>query len=135
MVPPFLAYYGLTASNKSLLQESYNQIKLYRDVLRDRNKTSNNLWFHIALGNVSSQDYGHWSTGMAWAAYGMSRVLATISMSEFSNAMKGQKKDIGNWIDEILDAMYKRADGETGLFRNYVDEDPNGENSFFGFGG
>ncbi len=30
MVPPFLATYGVTTRNRTLLEESYNQIKLYR---------------------------------------------------------------------------------------------------------
>ena len=28
MVPPFLAYYGITTSNQSMLQEAYNQVRL-----------------------------------------------------------------------------------------------------------
>ena len=58
MVPPFLAYYGVTTSNQTLLSEAYNQIKLYRNYLFD---SQTNLWRHITLG--SSTDEGHWSTG------------------------------------------------------------------------
>lgn len=59
MVPPFLAYYGVTTQNISLLQEAYTQISLYRKYLRDT--TANNLWKHIQLG--VGIDNGHWSTG------------------------------------------------------------------------
>ncbi len=60
MVPPFLAYYGVLTSNESLVTEAYNQIKLYRDHLRDTD--ANNLWKHVVLG--SGIDEGHWSTGV-----------------------------------------------------------------------
>lgn len=59
MVPPFLAYYGVTTQNSTLLKEAYTQISLYRKHLRDRK--TNNLWRHIQLGNGT--DDGHWSTG------------------------------------------------------------------------
>lgn len=29
MVPPFLAYYGVTTGNQSMLQEAYDQVCLY----------------------------------------------------------------------------------------------------------
>lgn len=59
MVPPFLAYYGVTTQNVSLLQLAYAQVGLYRKHLRD--KQANNLWKHITFG--SGTDSGHWSTG------------------------------------------------------------------------
>jgi len=61
MVPPFLAYYGATTGNQTLLQEAYNQIKLYRKYLRD--KSANSIWKHIQLGSFGTDD-GHWSTGV-----------------------------------------------------------------------
>lgn len=60
MVPPFLAYYGVTTQNISILQEAYTQISLYRKYLLDTN--ANNLWKHIQLGSYGT-DNGHWSTG------------------------------------------------------------------------
>lgn len=60
MVPPFLAYYGVTTGNISLLEEAYSQIGLYRKYLRDM--TAHNLWKHIQLGSYGT-DNGHWSTG------------------------------------------------------------------------
>ena len=59
MVPPFLAYYGVTTQNISLLQEAYTQISLYRNYLRDQK--AHNLWKHMQLGYGT--DNGHWSTG------------------------------------------------------------------------
>lgn len=54
----FLAYYGVLSRNTSLLDEAYNQIRLYRQYLRD---PITGLWRHILLG--SNQDNGLWSTG------------------------------------------------------------------------
>ncbi|KAF7363457.1 hypothetical protein MSAN_01001500 [Mycena sanguinolenta] len=65
MVPPFLAYYGVLTGNTTLMNEAYNQIKLYRNYLRD--SSAKNLWKHIVLGNDTqdgANDPGHWSTGM-----------------------------------------------------------------------
>lgn len=59
MVPPFLAYYGVMTKNKSVVAESYNQIRLYRQYLRDQ--TAGNLWKHMEFG--SNKDTGFWSTG------------------------------------------------------------------------
>lgn len=42
-----------------MMNEAYNQIKLYRDELRD---PGTNLWSHVALG-TSFQDLGLWATG------------------------------------------------------------------------
>lgn len=57
MVPPFLAYYGVTTNNQSMVGEAYNQIKLYRNYLRD----DSGAWKHILLGSFN--DTGIWSTG------------------------------------------------------------------------
>lgn len=118
MVPPFLAYYGAMTGNQTLLQEAYNQIKLYRKYLRD--KSTNNIWKHIQLGSFGTDD-GHWSTGNAWAAAGMLRVLSTIKQSEFASSMKSQQRDLANWVQEIHDGMYLHLD-PSGLFHNYADD-------------
>ncbi|KIK55319.1 hypothetical protein GYMLUDRAFT_175753 [Collybiopsis luxurians FD-317 M1] len=122
MVPPFLAYYGLLTNNQTLLQDAYNQIKLYRDVLRDTN--ANNLWKHIELGSGKqvANDDGHWSTGNAWAAAGMLRVLASIHSSPFSSSMSSQQDDLSNWVFEIQSAMYPHLDSDSSLFHNYADD-------------
>ncbi|QRV84738.1 cell wall glycoside hydrolase YteR [Ceratobasidium sp. AG-Ba] len=100
MVPPFLAYYGVMTDNRTLVEEAYNQIKLYRNVLID----GTGMWQHIKMG--SFEDTGHWSTGNGWAAMGMLRVLASIRGSQWANALKGQTRDLENWIIEIHDAMW-----------------------------
>lgn len=145
MVPPFLAYYGALTANQSLLEESYNQIKLYRKYLKDSNSSAGGLWQHIVLG-PSANDPGHWSTGTsfpsllpsllslprrreidddvlgnAWAAAGMLRVYATILHSQYSNPLKSHREDLGNWVNEIHDGMYAHLDPSSGLFFNYVD--------------
>jgi hypothetical protein len=53
MVPPFLAMYGAIHKNTTVMDEAYNQIKLYRDILRD----SSGLWKHIA-GEGNGLDKG-----------------------------------------------------------------------------
>lgn len=118
MVPPFLAYYGVIAQNRTLLEESYTQIKLYRNYLRD---PTANMWKHVLLG-TSGNDYGYWSTGEdvadkkkvqanpalgnGWAAAGMLRVLATIRQSQYANTMKNEQNDLITWVGEIHSGIY-----------------------------
>ncbi|KAJ7632632.1 Six-hairpin glycosidase [Roridomyces roridus] len=130
MVPPFLAYYGALTQNTTLINEAYNQINLYRNHLRD-SKTS--LWTHIALGNNTNDtpnDPGHWSTGNAWAAAGMLRVLATMKNSPYSKSFSSQQKDLGNWVKEIHSAMFAQIDS-TNIFTNYADQSINTTGSFY----
>ncbi|KIJ06485.1 hypothetical protein PAXINDRAFT_182676 [Paxillus involutus ATCC 200175] len=116
MVPPFLAYYGAVTRNETLLQEAYTQISLYRNYLRDTH--ANNLWKHIQLG--SGTDNGHWSTGNAWTAAGMLRVLGTIQQSQYANSFKSQQENLANWVQEIHSGIYPLLDS-SGLFHNYAD--------------
>ncbi|KAH9040705.1 Six-hairpin glycosidase-like protein, partial [Lactarius pseudohatsudake] len=118
MVPPFLAYHGITTGNQSMLQEAYNQGKLYRSYLRDN--SASGLWQHVVLG-TNGTDSGHWSTGNAWAAAGMLRVLGTLKSSPFSHDLNNQIKDLGNWVAEIHSAMYPHLQAN-GLFKNYADQ-------------
>lgn len=117
MAPPFLAYYGVMMGNQSLVQEAYNQVRLYRKYLRNSN--ASNIWKHIQLG-VYGTDNGHWSTGNGWAAAGMLRVLSTIKQSQFSTSMMSQQQDLADWVQEIHDGMYSYLDS-SGLFHNYAD--------------
>jgi len=116
MCPPFLAYYGVVTNNESLVQEAHTQISLYRDILR----RPSGLWQHIALGSNVVDD-GSWSTGNAWAAAGIVRVLATIQNSHFSEKMKSQTQDLTNWASEIISAFYSYQDS-THLNHNFVDD-------------
>ncbi|KAG5640729.1 hypothetical protein DXG03_007416 [Asterophora parasitica] len=119
MVPPFLAYYGVVTQNRTLLVEAHDQIQLYRSYLRDT--TANNLWKHVLLG-TSGNDEGHWSTGNAWAAAGMLRVLGTIQNSEYANTMKNEQNDLAAWVMEIHSGMYPNLDATSHLFPNYASQ-------------
>ena len=62
MAPPFIAYYGILqggSQEATLLQQAYDQCRLYRNYLRD----DSGLWKHIVLGDTASQDFRHWGTG------------------------------------------------------------------------
>ncbi|KAF8880203.1 hypothetical protein BD779DRAFT_1549959 [Infundibulicybe gibba] len=122
MVPPFIAYYGVLSRNRTLVLESYNQIKLYRSYLLDTNSSA---WKHVLLGTSTvksdpGNDPGHWSTGNGWAAAGMLRVLATMRNSEYANTFKNEQKDLAAWVKEIHTGMYPHLDG-TNIFANYPD--------------
>ncbi|KAG7086885.1 hypothetical protein E1B28_002805 [Marasmius oreades] len=121
MAPPFIAYYGVVHSDFGLLQEAVRQCGLYREVLRDRKR---NVWEHIV--GPTHPDPGLWSTGNAWAAAGMTRVLATVvkaphqvvSSEDWREDTVGQ---VSSWIKEIVDgAMESPMDG--GLLRNYLND-------------
>ncbi|KAF7294922.1 hypothetical protein MIND_01030300 [Mycena indigotica] len=131
MVPPFLAYYGVLTSNTSLITEAYNQIKLYRNYLRDTN--ANNLWKHIVLGNNTnggSLDEGHWSTGNGWAAAGMLRVLGTMKNSPYNKQFSNEQKDLKDWVKEIHGAMFSALDS-TNIFTNYAGESSGSPGMFY----
>lgn len=116
MVPPFLAYYGVTTANQSMVREAYTQCKLYMQYLRDT--SAKNLWQHIVMG--SGTDPGHWSMGYALAAAGMLRVPGTILHSPYSSGLK----DLVNWIwkKETQHAMYGHVDTGSWLFWNYAEQ-------------
>ena len=140
MAPPFLAYYGVATNNASLLEEAVNQCLLYREILQANTTASmaspptthpllaSGLWTHI-LGPVNN-DPGIWSTGNAWAAAGMMRVLATLVKAPAhlfqdghhdTTSLKHATANLVNAICEILDgSMRVQPDG--GLLRNYLDD-------------
>ncbi|KAI0740138.1 Six-hairpin glycosidase-like protein [Earliella scabrosa] len=115
MVPPFLAYYGVLTENQTLVQQAYDQCRLYRQYLVD----DSGMWKHIVLGNF--QDEGHWTTGNGWAAAGMLRVLGTIQHSQYADSMRDQANDLISWVDEIHNGIYPHLQS-SGLFTNYADE-------------
>ncbi|KAI0321459.1 Six-hairpin glycosidase [Amylostereum chailletii] len=118
MVPPFLAYYGAVQGGKNgsdLLQEAYDQCRLYRDELFDADV---HLWRHIDLGSWS--DAHHWGTGNAWAAAGMMRVLATLRASEEGQSMIFQQANLIDWIDQTLIGVWKYQQ-KNGTLLNYLD--------------
>ncbi|EDR00386.1 uncharacterized protein LACBIDRAFT_144731, partial [Laccaria bicolor S238N-H82] len=126
MVPPFLAYYGVITQNRTLLEESYTQIKLYRSYLRD---PTANMWKHVLPG-TSGNDDGYWSTGNGWAAAGMLRVLATIRQSEYANTMKSEQNDLITWVGEIHSGIYATLDS-TNIFTNYANQSATAPGNFY----
>ncbi|KIY45919.1 hypothetical protein FISHEDRAFT_76154 [Fistulina hepatica ATCC 64428] len=118
MVPPFLAYYGALQggdNGTSLLQDAYDQIRLYRDALRD----DDGLWRHVALGTW--QDTTHWATGNAWAAAGMLRVLQTLNRTEQASSFQAQQANLTSWVWEILTAAWSYQ-LENGTLHNTIDD-------------
>ncbi|KAG6910743.1 hypothetical protein DXG01_008275 [Tephrocybe rancida] len=136
MAPPFLAYYGADTNNITALQEAVFQCQAYRDILHynttSANATFTGLWEHI-LGPYYNGDTGLWSTGNAWAAAGMTRILATvIKAPAFSSGSTTEPAEITQWrrtaittlttlIKEIIDAVIDAGDAsyDGGLVRNY----------------
>ncbi|EKG11057.1 Six-hairpin glycosidase-like protein [Macrophomina phaseolina MS6] len=128
MAPPTLAYYGVATSNITLLSESIAQCNAYRDVLSVPAASSSSsaaaagLWHHII--GPQSQDLGIWSTGNAWAAAGMARVLATAKKSPFAHELAPAIAELGANIKVLLDgamAVDAREPAEP-LLRNYLND-------------
>jgi hypothetical protein len=130
MFPPFLAFYAVAANDLELMREAVRQCGLYREVLMVDSGPKKGLWKHI-VGPSDMADEGVWSTGAAWAAYGMVRVRATISGWRPSNeTMSEELSQLDTWIGEILDGAIRTDDDESGLLRNYLgDEEWFGETS------
>ncbi|KAI5365159.1 Putative six-hairpin glycosidase superfamily, glycosyl hydrolase, family 88 [Septoria linicola] len=123
MFPPFLAYSGVAGNDTALVHEAITQIGLYRSVLRGKV----GLWKHI-VGSADRDDPGFWSTGNAWAAYGMARVRATITTWRADDAVLAQdRQDLDSWIQDILDAVIATDNDDSGLLRNYL-----GDNEYAG---
>ncbi|KAK7968928.1 hypothetical protein PG988_008001, partial [Apiospora saccharicola] len=143
MAPPALAYWAVQTANSTLLAEALGQCSLYRDVLGvphvgGGGGSSNNsnggsedpfkaggLWHHII--GPQTQDLGIWSTGNAWAAAGMARVLATAL--KFPNSNNHSKVETGintvkGIVRDILDAAIALDDAEPAepLLRNYLND-------------
>ncbi|SCV72972.1 BQ2448_6897 [Microbotryum intermedium] len=116
MVPPFLVARGIVTKNKSLVLESYNQIKLYRSHLQD---PQTRLWKHVLLGHW--EDTSLWATGNAWVVAGITRVLATLMHSHHAQLYKDEIRDLTCWANEIVDAAFARVNDE-GLLPNHLND-------------
>jgi hypothetical protein len=135
MAPPFLAYYAVHTANLTLLQAAVEQCGLYREVLQEP-YIGGGLWKHI-VGPVDS-DPGLWSTGNAWAAAGMTRILATVmrapaSLYKSGNGSSWKNEAINSlttWIQEILDGAIASPMDDR-LLRNYLN-DTSGDGHGFG---
>ncbi|KAJ2919020.1 hypothetical protein MD484_g1446, partial [Candolleomyces efflorescens] len=124
MVPPFLAYYAADQEDLGLLRETVRQCRLYREILQlQTDEPYKGVWRHII--GPQSQDTGLWSSGNAWAAAGMTRVLATVMKAPVAATnttwQQGAITQLSGYIKEILDgAMASSHDG--GLLRNYYQD-------------
>ena len=81
------------------------------------------LWHHIV--GPESQDLGLWSTGNAWAAAGMTRVLATAKHSGLLGSEEPPVlADLKTAIYGILDSAIAAdaAEPDEPLLRNYIDD-------------
>ncbi|GAA5956693.1 hypothetical protein JCM3765_005705 [Sporobolomyces pararoseus] len=115
MVPPFLAYSGVLSDNSTLLREAYNQCKLYRQYLKAKDS---NRFQHVVLGEW--HDKGVWTTGNAWMAAGMTRVIATLQNSIYSSTFANEISDLKRWTREVLEASFLTIQSD-GLLNNYID--------------
>lgn len=145
MAPPTLAYWAVQTGDPDLLATAVQQCLLYRDVLvvppndsEDAGDSASaaavGLWHHII--GPESQDLGIWSTGNAWAAAGMARVLATAKKAPSSALLpssSSSSSDSGTTIDTdslesairaILDGAIAldEAEPDEPLLRNYLND-------------
>ncbi|KDN47333.1 hypothetical protein K437DRAFT_99626 [Tilletiaria anomala UBC 951] len=103
MVPPFIAFQAVAQNNTELMQTAVEQIALYRDVLRTSPTSAGaGAWQHIV--GPEAQSLGIWTTGNAWAAVGMVRVLATMQNWPATADWTAQQKQVRQYIYEILDS-------------------------------
>ena len=131
MVPPTLAYWAVQTDNVTLLDVAIQQCNLYHDVLGiPANKSGNptpwnaaGLWQHILGPPDGNNDHGIWSTGNAWAAAGMSRVLATAKNSKLE-ADDMLLERLEECIQSILDGAIALdyAELDQPLLRNYLND-------------
>lgn len=113
--PPFLAYYGVLSANTSLIQEAYDQIRLYRLYLQPN---GTGLWSHIILG--ASPDSGQWLTGNGWAAAGILRVYATIVNSPYASQFATQSADLASWSANIVESAFAAQSSNSSFLPNYA---------------
>lgn len=131
MVPPTLAYWAVQTNNSTLLDIAIQQCNLYHNVLSvpaneggDYNPwNAAGLWHHIIGPPDGNNDNGIWSTGNAWAAAGMSRVLATAKNSKLK-ANNLLLKRLVDSIKGILDGAIAldSAEPDQLLLRNYLND-------------
>jgi rhamnogalacturonyl hydrolase YesR len=125
MAPPFLAYYAVATEDPSLLRFTIQQCQLYRQILQSNiSEPFTGLWEHI----IGLEDYQPelWSTGNAWAAAGMARVLATTIKWHQSAAWLDEQQLLAQWIKEIVDGAIHSSETSinpsSGLLRNVLND-------------
>jgi rhamnogalacturonyl hydrolase YesR len=129
MAPPFLAYYAVATQNTTFLRLAIKQCDLQRQILQANLTTTSQkdmrgLWHHII--GPDSYEPRLWSTGNAWAAAGMIRVLATTLKWKESASWVQEQEELTDWIREIIDGVMKGSeisiDPQNGLLRNYLND-------------
>lgn len=131
MVPPTLAYWAVQTNKDTLLDIAIQQCNLYHDVLSVPANESGDytawdaagLWHHIIGPPDGNNDNGIWSTGNAWAAAGMSRVLATAKNSKLeADSLLLEKLE--DSVKSILDGaiVLDNAEPDQPLLRNYLND-------------
>jgi len=71
---------------------------------------------------VKSDD-GAWCTSNAWAAAGMTRVLATLRKSQYGPETADEQKMLLDMTKGILDGAIEADTDASGLLRNYLDDE------------
>ena len=90
MVPPFLAYYGVITRNRTIVAEAYNQLKLYRQYLRDPRQ---GMWRHVVLGTGGQpNDPGFWSTGVKISLETLGIAWKNLNKNFLGKGMAGQRQ-------------------------------------------
>ncbi|KXT02251.1 hypothetical protein AC578_5087 [Pseudocercospora eumusae] len=125
MAPPFFAYYATSINSTDVIRQAVAQCLLYRQVLKPNvssTTVSAGAWRHII--GPKNHDLALWSTGNAWAAMGMARVLATLvhwPRTATEAAAQIAQADLFTWIGEILSAAIN-SPTQDGLLRNYLND-------------
>lgn len=125
MLPPFLAQYGLMTNNRSLVNEAYDQLRLYRNLLMFRDGPGKDLWGHIRSIEKRAPkwiDRRAWLTGNGWATAGMLKVAATIRQSQFAAELHTQHDNLINWAEASIIAADKFFDPNLSLYHNVVND-------------
>ncbi|WOO77175.1 uncharacterized protein LOC62_01G000761 [Vanrija pseudolonga] len=111
MIPPFLAYLGLTTNNATLLGDALTQWSLESSALLD---PSANLYRHVHYW-----DTGFWLTGNGWMLSGLVRVLASIAKSPYAAQFKDQTDAAARTAANVFTALFNALDN-SGLIATYV---------------
>ncbi|BEJ12619.1 hypothetical protein CspHIS471_0210790 [Cutaneotrichosporon sp. HIS471] len=112
MIPPFLAYLGLTTNNTALLEQALDQWLLTSSALLD---TNHNLFRHL-----NTFDTRFWATGNGWMLAGLMRVLASIKAA--GGAGLGSKvAEAEDIAARVFQSLFNRLDDSDRL-PNYMEE-------------
>ncbi|QDS72751.1 hypothetical protein FKW77_004091 [Venturia effusa] len=123
MTPPFLAYYAVASDDLAIMKEALMQPVLYGQVLaipKEGNASTAGLWMHVF--NQYRGDHGLWSTGNAWAAMGILRVIATAKHSRWASSLMSEMSTLKTMVKDVLDATirFDKAEPNEPLVRNYI---------------